>query len=83
MIGRTDLAYYSGEDKLNLPLLSVGAVGVVGVVDARHRRRDQAMIEAYERGRRRPTRWRSTADCSPLFTGIFRTQGVDPGQGRA
>lgn len=31
-IARTGLAYYSGEDALNLPLLSVGAVGVVSVV---------------------------------------------------
>src|ERR671926_135823 len=29
---RTDLAYYSGEDMLNLPLLALGAVGVVSVV---------------------------------------------------
>ena len=28
----TDLAWYSGDDALNLPLLSVGAVGVVSVV---------------------------------------------------
>ena len=28
----TGLAYYSGDDVLNLPLLSVGAVGVVSVV---------------------------------------------------
>jgi 4-hydroxy-tetrahydrodipicolinate synthase len=31
-LARTDLAYYSGEDMLNLPLLAVGAVGVVSVV---------------------------------------------------
>src|SRR3712207_802547 len=29
-LSRTDLAYYSGEDMLNLPLLAVGAVGVGG-----------------------------------------------------
>jgi len=28
---RTGLAYYSGEDMLNLPLLAMGAVGVVSV----------------------------------------------------
>lgn len=32
VIQQTDLAYYSGEDVLNLPLLSVGAVGLVSVV---------------------------------------------------
>src|ERR671938_537192 len=31
-LARPDLAYYSGEDMLNLPLLAVGAVGVVSVV---------------------------------------------------
>ena len=31
-LARTDLAYYSGDDVLNLPLLAVGAVGVVSVV---------------------------------------------------
>lgn len=31
-IARSGLAYYSGEDALNLPLLSVGAVGMVSVV---------------------------------------------------
>ncbi|NEK57217.1 4-hydroxy-tetrahydrodipicolinate synthase [Geodermatophilus sabuli] len=31
-LARTDLAYYSGEDMLNLPLLAVGAVGMVSVV---------------------------------------------------
>src|SRR5215204_6853507 len=32
VLARTDLAYYSGTDALNLPLLSVGAVGFVSVV---------------------------------------------------
>ena len=31
-LARTDLAYYCGDDKLNLPLLALGAVGVVSVV---------------------------------------------------
>ncbi len=31
-LARTDLAYYSGDDVLNLALLAVGAVGVVSVV---------------------------------------------------
>src|SRR5215207_2750145 len=32
VLARTDLAYYSGTDALNLPLLSVGATGFVSVV---------------------------------------------------
>jgi 4-hydroxy-tetrahydrodipicolinate synthase len=31
-LARTDLAYYSGEDMLNFPLLAIGAVGMVSVV---------------------------------------------------
>jgi 4-hydroxy-tetrahydrodipicolinate synthase len=31
-LARSDLAYYSGEDMLNFPLLALGAVGVVSVV---------------------------------------------------
>ena len=32
VLARTDLAYYSGEDMLNFPLLALGAVGMVSVV---------------------------------------------------
>jgi 4-hydroxy-tetrahydrodipicolinate synthase len=72
---RTDLAYYCGEDALTLPLLSVGAVGLVGTsthligVPARE------MILAYEQ---RDTLAALTLHRKllPLFTGIFRTQGV-------
>jgi ABC-type antimicrobial peptide transport system permease subunit len=41
-MSRTDLAYYSGDDKNTLPLLSIGAVGVVGVLshDVAERRRE-------------------------------------------
>ena len=35
--GRPDLAYYSGDDTLNLPWLAVGAVGFVSVIAARGR----------------------------------------------
>src|ERR687886_2873696 len=31
-LARTDLAYYSGEDMLNFPILAIGGVGVVSVV---------------------------------------------------
>jgi len=72
---RTDLAYYSGDDKNTLPLLSVGAVGVVGVPTHLFGRDTRAMIDAYLDG-----------DVSgalalhhkllPIFHGFFRTQGV-------
>jgi 4-hydroxy-tetrahydrodipicolinate synthase len=75
VLRRTDLAYYSGEDAATLPLLSIGAVGVVGTSTHFIGPQTRAMIEAYERG--------DTAGALalhrqllPLFTGIFRTQGT-------
>ncbi|MEU8231784.1 4-hydroxy-tetrahydrodipicolinate synthase [Actinoplanes sp. NPDC048967] len=75
VLRRTDLAYYSGEDAAILPLLSIGAVGVVGTSTHFIGPQTKAMIEAYERG--------DTAGALalhrqllPLFTGIFRTQGT-------
>lgn len=50
VIANTHLAYYSGDDGLNLPWLSVGAVGVVSVVGHVVAGRIRAMIEAYEAG---------------------------------
>jgi 4-hydroxy-tetrahydrodipicolinate synthase len=75
VLRRTDLAYYSGEDAAILPLLSIGAVGVVGTSTHFIGPPTKAMISAYERG--------DTAGALalhrqllPLFTGIFRTQGT-------
>ncbi|MFT7838302.1 4-hydroxy-tetrahydrodipicolinate synthase [Saccharothrix sp. BKS2] len=50
VIAGTDLAYYSGDDPLNLPWLAVGAVGVVSVIShfAGDRLRD--LIDAFEAG---------------------------------
>jgi 4-hydroxy-tetrahydrodipicolinate synthase len=75
VIARTDLAFYSGTDVLTLPLLSVGAVGVVSVVS--HLVTDQLaeMIAAYGAG----DVARATAihqRLLPVFAGVFRTQGV-------
>jgi 4-hydroxy-tetrahydrodipicolinate synthase len=72
---RTDLAFYSGDDKVTLPLLSVGAVGVVGVPTHLFGVETGAMIEAYLRGdvAQALTLHRRLL---PVFTGFFRTQGV-------
>ncbi|WP_367136617.1 4-hydroxy-tetrahydrodipicolinate synthase [Saccharothrix sp. HUAS TT1] len=50
VIAATDLAYYSGDDPLNLPWLSVGAVGFVSVIShiAADRLRD--LLDAFESG---------------------------------
>ncbi|MBA0126153.1 4-hydroxy-tetrahydrodipicolinate synthase [Haloechinothrix sp. YIM 98757] len=50
VIANTQLAYYSGDDALNLPWLSVGAAGVVSVIGHVVAGRIRAMIEAYENG---------------------------------
>ncbi len=72
---RTDLAFYSGDDKNTLPLLAVGAVGVVGVPTHLFGRPTKAMIEAYERGDVLEA-LRLHHEMLPVFTGFFRTQGV-------
>lgn len=50
VISSTDLAYYSGDDALNLPWLSVGATGCVSVIGHVVAGRIRAMIDAYEDG---------------------------------
>lgn len=75
VMAETDLAFYSGNDAETLPLMSVGAVGVVGTSTHFSGRGTKAMIEAFERG--------DVAEALhlfrqllPIFTGIFRTQGT-------
>ena len=74
-IARSGLAWYSGDDMLNLPLLSVGAVGFVSVVAHVVAPELRAMVDAYVAG--------DAAKATeihqrllPVFTGMFRTQGV-------
>ncbi|MER7002730.1 4-hydroxy-tetrahydrodipicolinate synthase [Dactylosporangium sp. NPDC000555] len=75
VIRRTDLAYYSGEDKLTLPLLSVGAVGVVGVPTHVFGPQTKRMILAHESGDVALAR-ELHLRLLPAFCGFFRTQGV-------
>jgi 4-hydroxy-tetrahydrodipicolinate synthase len=56
MIARTDLAYYCGDDALNLPWLSVGAVGLVSVIGNIVADRLRAMITAFDAGEVRTAR---------------------------
>ena len=75
VMARTPLAYYSGDDKVTLPLLSIGGVGVVGVPTHLVGARTRGMIVAYEGG---DVGGALAAHRSllPAFTGFFRTQGV-------
>ncbi len=75
VLSRTDLAFYSGDDILTLPFLSIGAVGVVGVPTHLFGKRVGAMIAAYEAGDVASAR-EMHAGLLPVFIGFFRTQGV-------
>ncbi|MCG2621709.1 4-hydroxy-tetrahydrodipicolinate synthase [Arthrobacter sp. I2-34] len=48
---RTYLSYYSGDDALNLPLLSIGAVGMVSVVGHLVGDRLRSLLDHYSNGR--------------------------------
>jgi 4-hydroxy-tetrahydrodipicolinate synthase len=76
VMAECDLAYYSGDDALNLPLLSVGATGFVSVTAHLVADRHRAMLEAYLAGD--VLRAREISDSTlPVTVGIMtRTQGA-------
>lgn len=71
----TGLAWYSGDDILNLPLLSVGAAGMISVVGHLVGDRLKDMAEALAAGDPRRAA-QINASLLPVYTGCFRTQGV-------
>ena len=72
----TDLVFYSGDDILNLPWLSVGAAGFVSVVGHVAGDRLHEMIDAYRAGRVGEAR-QIHLDVLPVIIGIMtRTQGA-------
>jgi 4-hydroxy-tetrahydrodipicolinate synthase len=75
VMARTELAFYSGDDMMNLPLLSIGAVGAVSVASHLVAADIKAMFDAYGAGEVEKARdiHRSLL---PVYTGVFRTQGV-------
>jgi 4-hydroxy-tetrahydrodipicolinate synthase len=75
VMAATDLAYYSGDDALTLPLLSVGGVGIVGTSTHFCAAQTAQMIAAFERGDPAAAlAWHQ--QLLPIYTGIFRTQGT-------
>ena len=75
VLARTDLAYYSGSDMFNLPLLAVGAVGFVSVAGHLVGPRLRELLDSYEKGdvvRARELH----QQLLPVYAGIFRTQGA-------
>ena len=74
-MARTGLAWYCGDDILNLPMLAVGAAGMVSVVGHIVGDRLKAMAQAMWDGRTAEAA-AINASLLPVYTGLFRTQGV-------
>jgi 4-hydroxy-tetrahydrodipicolinate synthase len=77
VMARSDLAYYSGEDMLNLPLLAVGGCGFVSVAGHVVGDRLREMLDVHAAGD--PAR--ATAihrELLPVYTGLFRAPNPIP-----
>jgi 4-hydroxy-tetrahydrodipicolinate synthase len=75
VIKRSAIPVYSGDDILNLPLLSVGAVGFVSVCGHTVGAKLREMLDAWFSGNSA----RALAihqELLPVYTGTFRTQGA-------
>ncbi|HEY6787935.1 MAG TPA: 4-hydroxy-tetrahydrodipicolinate synthase [Trebonia sp.] len=75
VLARTDLAYYSGDDMFNVPLLSIGAVGYISVTAHVVGDRLREMIEAFAAGRNADAR-KIHLDVLPVNVGLFRNQAA-------
>lgn len=74
-LARTDLAFYSGDDINNLPLLALGAVGVVSVVGHLVGARLRTLVDQVEAGDLAGAR-RTHSGLLPVITGVMtRMQG--------
>jgi 4-hydroxy-tetrahydrodipicolinate synthase len=93
LIAETGLAYYSGDDPLNLPWLSVGAVGFISVIGHLAPGRLRALHDAYRAGdteRARHINY-SLIPLTKAMSGLggvaamkaaLRLQGIDVGEPR-
>jgi 4-hydroxy-tetrahydrodipicolinate synthase len=75
VIARTGLPVYSGDDILNLPLLSIGAVGFVSVCGHTVGTELREMLDAWFAGNA-VRALEIHQQLLPVFTGTFRTQGA-------
>jgi 4-hydroxy-tetrahydrodipicolinate synthase len=75
VIKRSGIPVYSGDDILNLPLLSVGAVGFVSVCGHTVGSQLREMLDAWFAGNA-PRALEIHQKILPVFTGTFRTQGA-------
>lgn len=75
VIKRSGIPVYSGDDILNLPLLSVGAVGFVSVCGHTVGPQLREMLDAWFAGNAARA-LEIHQEILPVFTGTFRTQGA-------
>ncbi|HEV2784203.1 MAG TPA: 4-hydroxy-tetrahydrodipicolinate synthase [Actinophytocola sp.] len=75
VMARSGLAYYCGDDALNLPWLSVGAVGFVSVIGHVVADRLRSMIDAFESGDVATAR-RINTGLLPVLRAFGRVGGV-------
>lgn len=75
VIKRCGVPVYSGDDILNLPFLSVGAVGFVSVCGHTVGNQLKAMLDAWFAGNSARA-LEIHQELLPVFTGTFRTQGA-------
>jgi 4-hydroxy-tetrahydrodipicolinate synthase len=75
VLAHTGLVYYSGDDMFNLPLLSVGASGIISVTAHVVGDRLHEMIGAFTAGRNGDAR-KIHLDVLPVNVGLFRNQAA-------
>lgn len=75
VLSRCDLAYYSGDDPMNLPLWSIGGVGCVSVTAHVVGMRIHAMLEAFTAGRNAEAAALHRS-MLPVNVGLFRNQAA-------
>lgn len=75
VLSQSDLAYYSGHDPWTLPLLALGAIGVVGTSTHVVAGRTKQMIEAFASGDVAGARALHEG-MLPIYSGIFRSPGT-------
>jgi 4-hydroxy-tetrahydrodipicolinate synthase len=75
VLARSDLAFYSGDDPMTLPLLAIGGVGIVSVTAHVVGDRIAEMIEAFVAGRNAEAA-RLHQSMLPVNVGLFRNQAA-------
>jgi 4-hydroxy-tetrahydrodipicolinate synthase len=75
VLRRSDLAYYSGDDPMNLPLWSIGGVGCISVTAHVVGDRIDEMLDAFTKGRNAEAA-ELHRSMLPVNVGLFRNQAA-------